>query len=124
MITSPPRQPSDCSNCVRPQSFDEHFGLALLEAGLLAADRLADDGDGRHQHRNRPPAENRSEQTADENKRRQIRDDNCCLLFWLDQDVIQARSKPTGIGIGIGIRKVRLRSVGIGGTLDQPGKRI
>ena len=47
MIKWPPCQPSACSNCVRPQSVQEHFGHALGEAWLLAADRLADEGDGR-----------------------------------------------------------------------------
>src|SRR5664279_4317992 len=46
-IRRPPCQPSACSNCVRPQSIDEHFGHALVEAWLLAADRLTDEGDGR-----------------------------------------------------------------------------
>jgi hypothetical protein len=35
------------SNCVRPQSVQEHFGHALVEAWSLAADRLTDEGDGR-----------------------------------------------------------------------------
>src|ERR1017187_1308924 len=47
MIRRPPCQPSACSNCVRPQSVQEHFGHALVEAWLLAADRLTDEGDGR-----------------------------------------------------------------------------
>ena len=47
MITWPPCQPSACSNCVRPQPVQEHFCHALVEAWLLAADRLTDEGDGR-----------------------------------------------------------------------------
>jgi hypothetical protein len=37
MIKRPPCQPSACSNCVRPQSVQEHFGHALVEASTTSS---------------------------------------------------------------------------------------
>src|SRR5450631_1001149 len=47
MIRRPFCQPSAFSSCVRPEPVQEHFGHALVEAWLLAADWLTDEGDGR-----------------------------------------------------------------------------
>src|SRR5664279_3267299 len=46
MIRSPPVRPASARIVSRPQSLHEHVGHALIEALLLAADRLTDEGDG------------------------------------------------------------------------------